>query len=63
MYTQAFKTNDQHWRASTPDKTPYDAEGIMGMSELIPWRTNWQEALEEAKKVNRPLALEFYMEG
>jgi hypothetical protein len=37
--------------------------GVMSMSELIPWRTNWQEALEEAKKVNRPLALEFYMEG
>ena len=66
MYTQAFKTNDQHWRASALDKTPFDAEGkigVMSMSELIPWRTNWQEALEEAKKVNRPLALEFYMEG
>ena len=37
--------------------------GVMSMSELIPWRTNWQEALEEAKEVNRPLALEFYMEG
>jgi hypothetical protein len=33
------------------------------MSELIPWRTNWQEALDEAKKANRPIALEFYMEG
>ncbi len=33
------------------------------MSELVEWRTNWPEALEEAKKANRPLALEFYMEG
>jgi hypothetical protein len=33
------------------------------MSELIPWRTSWQEALDEARKANRPLALEFYMEG
>ena len=36
---------------------------IISMSELIQWRTNWQEALEEAKKVNRPLALEFFMDG
>ena len=36
---------------------------IISMSELIEWRTNWQEALEEAKKVNRPLVLEFYMDG
>jgi hypothetical protein len=33
------------------------------MSESIQWRTDWQEALDEAKKNNRPLALEFYMEG
>jgi hypothetical protein len=33
------------------------------MSDLIPWRTNWQEALSEAKKATRPIALEFYMEG
>jgi hypothetical protein len=33
------------------------------MSELIKWRTDWQEALGEAKKANRPLALEFFMEG
>jgi hypothetical protein len=33
------------------------------MSELIQWRTDWQEALNEAKKANRPLALEFFMEG
>ena len=33
------------------------------MSESIKWRTDWQEALEEAKKVNRPLALEFFLEG
>jgi len=24
---------------------------------------DWQEALDEAKKANRPLALEFFMEG
>jgi hypothetical protein len=62
MYTQAFKTRSA-LEGISPDKIPYDAEGIMGMSELIQWRTNWQEALEKAKKVNRPLALEFYMEG
>lgn len=33
------------------------------MSKSIQWRTNWPEALEEAKKANRPLALEFFMEG
>jgi len=33
------------------------------MSETIQWRTTWQEALEEAKKVNRPLALEFFLDG
>ncbi len=33
------------------------------MSELVQWHTDWQEALAEAKKANRPLALEFYMEG
>jgi hypothetical protein len=33
------------------------------MSEIINWRTDWQEALDEAKKANRPLALEFFMEG
>jgi hypothetical protein len=33
------------------------------MSELIQWRTDWQEALNEAKKANRPLALEFFMDG
>jgi hypothetical protein len=33
------------------------------MSELIQWRTDWQEALNEATKVNRPLALEFFMDG
>jgi hypothetical protein len=63
IHTQVFKRQNQHWRASALDKTPYDAEGIMGMSELIPWRTNWQEALEEAKKANHPLVLEFFMEG
>jgi hypothetical protein len=33
------------------------------MSELIQWRMDWQKALDEAKKANRPLALEFFMEG
>lgn len=33
------------------------------MSETIQWRINWQEALEEAKKANRPLALEFFLDG
>jgi hypothetical protein len=33
------------------------------MSELIQWRTDWQEALNEAQKANRPLALEFFMDG
>lgn len=33
------------------------------MTELIAWRTNWQEAQEEAKKANLPLALEFFMDG
>jgi hypothetical protein len=29
----------------------------------IGWRDNWAKALEEAKKTNRPLLLEFYMDG
>jgi hypothetical protein len=33
------------------------------MSESVQWRTNWQEALEEAKKANRHLVLEFFMDG
>jgi len=33
------------------------------MSEVIKWRTNWQEARDQAKKVNLPLALEFFLEG
>jgi thioredoxin-related protein len=33
------------------------------MSESIQWRTNWQEARDEANKANLPLALEFFMEG
>ncbi len=33
------------------------------MSDLIEWRTNWQQAREEAKKANLPLALEFYLDG
>jgi hypothetical protein len=33
------------------------------MSELIQWHMDWQEAVAEAKKANRPLALEFFMEG
>lgn len=33
------------------------------MSTAINWRDNWSAALEEAKQTNRPLVLEFYMEG
>jgi thioredoxin-related protein len=33
------------------------------MSNSIQWRTDWQRALDEAKKANLPLALEFFMEG
>jgi hypothetical protein len=33
------------------------------MSESVQWRGNWSEALEEAKKANLPLALEFHLEG
>lgn len=33
------------------------------MSEAIQWRTDWPAALEEAKKANLPLTMEFYMEG
>jgi hypothetical protein len=36
---------------------------IIVMSGLIQWRTDWQEAREEAKKFNRLLALEFYLDG
>jgi len=33
------------------------------MSASVQWRTSWPEALEEAKKANLPLALEFHLEG
>jgi len=33
------------------------------MPELITWRKNWNEALQEAKKSHLPVALEIYMEG
>jgi hypothetical protein len=33
------------------------------MATVINWRDNWSAALEEAKQANRPLVLEFYMEG
>ena len=33
------------------------------MATEINWRADWSAALEEAKKANRPLVLEFYMEG
>jgi hypothetical protein len=33
------------------------------MSDSVQWRGNWTEALAEAQKANRPLALEFHMEG
>jgi hypothetical protein len=33
------------------------------MSEAIAWRDNFAEAQEEAQKANRPLALEFHLDG
>ncbi len=33
------------------------------MSADIAWRNNWDTALKEAQQANRPLVLEFYMEG
>lgn len=33
------------------------------MAATIQWRGNWEEAQEEAKKANRPLLLELYLEG
>lgn len=33
------------------------------MSELINWRSNLDEARDEAQKTNRPLLLEIYLEG
>jgi hypothetical protein len=33
------------------------------MSTAINWRNDWSAALEEAKQANRPVVLEFYMEG
>jgi uncharacterized protein YyaL (SSP411 family) len=33
------------------------------MAEPIQWRENLTEALEEAKKANRPVALEFHLDG
>jgi hypothetical protein len=33
------------------------------MSASVAWRDNWSAALEEAKKADRPVLLEFYMEG
>lgn len=33
------------------------------MTATIPWRGNWEEAAAEAKKANRPLLLELYLEG
>ncbi len=33
------------------------------MSASIAWRENWAEALEEAQKANRPLALEIHLDG
>lgn len=33
------------------------------MPEFIQWRSNLQEALQEAKKSHLPVALEIYMEG
>jgi hypothetical protein len=33
------------------------------MSESIQWRDNLAEAMEEAKKANRPVVLEFHLDG
>ena len=33
------------------------------MAESVQWRGNWSVALVEAKEADRPLALEFYMDG
>jgi uncharacterized protein YyaL (SSP411 family) len=33
------------------------------MSVAINWRSNWEEALQEAKKSHLPVALEIFMEG
>lgn len=33
------------------------------MSESIAWRDDLTAALEEAKKANRPLSLEFHLDG
>jgi hypothetical protein len=33
------------------------------MSESIQWRDNLAEAMGEAKKANRPVVLEFHLEG
>ncbi len=33
------------------------------MEAAIAWRDKWDEALAEAKQKNRPLLVEFYMEG
>jgi uncharacterized protein YyaL (SSP411 family) len=33
------------------------------MTAVVYWRDSWNAALEEAKKANRPLVLELYMEG
>ena len=33
------------------------------MSASIQWRRDWETALEEAKKADRPLLLELYLEG
>jgi hypothetical protein len=33
------------------------------MSAAIAWRENWTEALVEAQKANRPLALEIHLDG
>jgi hypothetical protein len=33
------------------------------MSDAVRWRDNWEAALAEAKQANRPLVLEFYMDG
>ena len=33
------------------------------MADSIQWRENLTEALEEGKKANRPVVLEFHLDG
>jgi hypothetical protein len=33
------------------------------MPRPIAWRNNWPAALEDSKRLHRPVLLEFYLEG